>query len=316
MKITNSHKVLKHFKAESIKGTYYTIECNPQLRYNNNGQISPLECFNFLYSNKDIEQVAPIYVSNNAREKSKSIDLQKFFNSNWMEHFNSRKMLKKFFTKDFCYVVAVLTSLGGSGFLIQKRRIEAPTEETSYMAFTGEQNYQQINSQIQKLKDDEASMINQKLDACKGDYSQITALAKLIYKVEIKNSREDVFHWLFEYSTGYNVRHEDLQMILFLLFAEIKTKEINTSNPKFNKKEIVNFSSTSIFCADVNYDTTTTSSAFKVNGFFRWQHYGENNSLIKLIYVDEFEKNGYTRTAGKLRLENEEGGDMSKCTQN
>lgn len=42
------------------------------------------------------------------------------------------------------------------------------------------------------------------------------------------------------------------------------------------------------------------TEGFMVSGHFRLQPYGEGRSLRKLIYIEPFEKHGYTRTAKKL----------------
>ena len=42
------------------------------------------------------------------------------------------------------------------------------------------------------------------------------------------------------------------------------------------------------------------SDGFKVSGHLRLQRYGEQKSKVKLIYIDEFEKQGYTRTAKSI----------------
>jgi hypothetical protein len=48
------------------------------------------------------------------------------------------------------------------------------------------------------------------------------------------------------------------------------------------------------------YTTLVKSDSFKVRGHFRLQPFGSTKAQRKLIWINEFMKNGYTREAKKL----------------
>ena len=53
------------------------------------------------------------------------------------------------------------------------------------------------------------------------------------------------------------------------------------------------------------FKTIIRTEGFKVRGHFRLQPYGEGRKERKLIYIEDYEKHGYTRTAKKLLSEGE-----------
>jgi hypothetical protein len=102
--------------------------------------------------------------------------------------------------------------------------------------------------------------------------------------------------------TSTSVIGDIFTLLLFLKYCEVETKIISA-----NKKEkhvgikYVNETKNNIEVLDSSYFTTIIKSeGFPVNGHFRWQPYGPHLSLKKLIWIDQFEKTGYTRTAKVL----------------
>jgi hypothetical protein len=100
-------------------------------------------------------------------------------------------------------------------------------------------------------------------------------------------------------------------MILFMKYCELDTKLI-----KANRKDhhigikYVNETKRNIEILDSTWFTTLVKSeGFGVRGHFRFQPYGPNNSLRKLIWIDAFEKEGYTRQAKVLNQPNNENND-------
>jgi hypothetical protein len=93
------------------------------------------------------------------------------------------------------------------------------------------------------------------------------------------------------------------QVLLYLEFAETK---LVTTSPKSRRygtmsagNKVLNDTNETIFVVDSCWDTTIKTSGFPVRGFFRWQPVGPGRNEVKLIWIDEFIKQGYTRTAGK-----------------
>lgn len=95
-------------------------------------------------------------------------------------------------------------------------------------------------------------------------------------------------------------------LLLFLQFAEIEVVEIlGTENDKPVKIRISNekyLSESSVPIEIINsnwFKSIIRKAAFRVSGHFRLQPYGVNNSLRKLIWISEFQKDGYIMPAKK-----------------
>jgi len=93
-----------------------------------------------------------------------------------------------------------------------------------------------------------------------------------------------------------------LSTITFKQFAEIETKEIGGKDypkkVKIGKEKYLNESPCQINVLDSKWFThTVRSDGFKVSGHFRLQPFGEGMKKRKLIYIEDFEKSGYTSTA-------------------
>lgn len=92
-----------------------------------------------------------------------------------------------------------------------------------------------------------------------------------------------------------------ISFCLFKKYCEIETKVID---PKVSRREKVagkkylNETNKRIKILDATWFTNiVVSGAFGVSGHLRWQRYGPGNTQKKLIWIDEFQKEGYIRKA-------------------
>lgn len=90
---------------------------------------------------------------------------------------------------------------------------------------------------------------------------------------------------------------------VFLQFADVETKLLKSGH-EIREGVMCKYKSNLDFpitVVDATWFTTLVhSDAFKVRGHFRLQPYGPENSKRKLIWINEFQKDGYTREAKKL----------------
>lgn len=88
-------------------------------------------------------------------------------------------------------------------------------------------------------------------------------------------------------------------LLLFLKYCDLQTKEIKPQAREWHiGTKYLNETKQKIEVLDSTWFTTITrSESFGVRGHFRMQPCGHNLSERKLIWVDSFEKQGYTRTA-------------------
>lgn len=91
-------------------------------------------------------------------------------------------------------------------------------------------------------------------------------------------------------------------MVLFLKYCEVETKLVKASKKeKHIGVKYVNETKNNIEILDSTWFTTIVKSdGFPVSGHFRFQPYGPSNSLRKLKWISDYEKQGYTRTAKVL----------------
>lgn len=110
-------------------------------------------------------------------------------------------------------------------------------------------------------------------------------------------SREDI-------QREWDSSHGELLLFLaFLKYVEVQTKYLP---PKSRLKDInckyVNETSSHVKVLDSTYFTNLVKSdGFKVRGHFRFQACGPDLKHRKLIWINDFEKHGYTRKAGILQ---------------
>lgn len=105
----------------------------------------------------------------------------------------------------------------------------------------------------------------------------------------VKNSEENVFNLIL--------------MTLFIKYAEIDIKILAA---KSKDNGIVcrysNLTKSRVTILDSKWFTTLVKSdSFKVRGHFRLQPFGEGLKDKKLIWINDFEKSGYTATARKIK---------------
>lgn len=92
------------------------------------------------------------------------------------------------------------------------------------------------------------------------------------------------------------------QIEMFKKFSQIETKLINgNSKQTINRIKCVNDTRLPVTHLDSLWFTNLVKSeAFKVSGHFRWQNKKENGIWKKdLIWINDFEKSGYSRKATK-----------------
>jgi hypothetical protein len=107
-----------------------------------------------------------------------------------------------------------------------------------------------------------------------------------------------------ENDSNYNITYPAQIVISFLLFktyADIEYKLIDGIKQKksiVNGEKIINGTELPIEYIDSTWFVTLIhTEGFKVSGHFRLQPYGKGLEKRKLIYINEFEKIGYTRKA-------------------
>lgn len=92
-----------------------------------------------------------------------------------------------------------------------------------------------------------------------------------------------------------------LSLLAFLQYAETEKVEVyNGAKKKHDGETIVNSLGYNVKYIDSRWvREIIRTEGFKVRGHFRMQRYGEGHALRKLIYINEFQKHGYHRRAGK-----------------
>jgi hypothetical protein len=129
-----------------------------------------------------------------------------------------------------------------------------------------------------------------------------------------ENAHADYLHYRDEpnnkYSTSMQIPSLDnellnkaLKILAFIRYADIEVRVLNNTNKTTVIKgdKIENNLNTKVDVLDATwYTTLIRTEGFKVSGHFRLQPYGEGMKDKKLIWISDFEKKGYTRTAKKL----------------
>lgn len=89
-----------------------------------------------------------------------------------------------------------------------------------------------------------------------------------------------------------------VKLLSFLIYGEITEKEIpSKSSIRNGMKCIKNSSKLKITYCDTLWRQRISTSGFIVKGHFRFQPFGKNRRKRKLIWIEEFSKNGYHRKA-------------------
>jgi hypothetical protein len=127
----------------------------------------------------------------------------------------------------------------------------------------------------------------------------------------LHENEELLFHSYVHLQSNDEVASEAVKIIianeLFIHFADIETKELQPSRQIWDGPTCLynNKSKFPIKVIDSAWYTNLISSgAFKVRGHFRLQPCGEKLSKRKLIWISDFEKDGYTRKAKISNNEN------------
>ena len=123
----------------------------------------------------------------------------------------------------------------------------------------------------------------------------------LIIYYEQKPYQKSIDYWISK--DCKELVHELLGRLFLILnfirYAKIEDKLLVAGSKIFyNSTKYVNNSMSNIITVDSSWFTTIVkSNSFKVRGHFRLQPYKDR---VELIWIDEFEKTGYTRKAKKL----------------
>lgn len=102
--------------------------------------------------------------------------------------------------------------------------------------------------------------------------------------------------------TDISIFADILSLLLFLKYCDQETKIVNAKRREHHAGvKYVNETPQNIEILDSTWFTTIVrSEGFKVGGHFRMQPCGPERSQRKLIWISDFEKTGYTRTAKVL----------------
>lgn len=113
---------------------------------------------------------------------------------------------------------------------------------------------------------------------------------------------EKTFIWKGHYDNGFNHTHYFAFLVSFICFMKYCETETKIIKPNGREHHIgtkyVNETKSKIEIVDSTWFTTIVrSEGFNVRGHFRFQPFGAGLADRKLIWIDGFEKSGYTRTA-------------------
>jgi hypothetical protein len=104
-----------------------------------------------------------------------------------------------------------------------------------------------------------------------------------------------------------------IQTLIFLEFSELETVTVkpNGKIKTVGEGKILNGTNYNIVIVDSTWNKKIiVAGEFSVSGHLRFQPYGANRQRRKLIYIDEFKKQGYVRNAKK---ELEQGKTQMEC---
>jgi hypothetical protein len=131
----------------------------------------------------------------------------------------------------------------------------------------------------------------------KDETKQITFFSEVIWKALLQ---ED---YTYEY-VAPSIINETLSMVMFLKFADVETKYLKEGQrEKAIDCKYVNETKSNIQIINCTWFTNLVKSdAFKVRGHFRLQPKKKDGEWTKeLIWINDFQKEGYTRKAGILK---------------
>ena len=95
-----------------------------------------------------------------------------------------------------------------------------------------------------------------------------------------------------------------MKMILFTELSDIETVMLNPGQSQGTKREgkNMNESNVPVIIVDSAWNKKTVTGAFGVRGHMRKARVGAGRSDIRYIYIEAFEKSGYTRTYKQKQL--------------
>jgi len=131
------------------------------------------------------------------------------------------------------------------------------------------------------------------------------ALAMFVQKMQDGSVKEYISKRAREFNTtDITIFTDVFTLLLFIKYCDIETKVID---PKKSRKETfagqkyLNETDKRITVLDSTWFTNLiVSGAFGVKGHLRWQPYGPGLSQKKLIWIDDYTKEGYARRAKVL----------------
>ncbi len=121
-------------------------------------------------------------------------------------------------------------------------------------------------------------------------------------------SNDEIYGWEYSDQEGrawYGKIHDYvMSFLLFYNFTESETHIIHgvdsglSRRLKLNDEKFLNETKNNIEIIDLTYFTKLIRTGeFEVSGHFRIQHFGQGNSEAKIIFIENYKKNGYTRGA-------------------
>jgi len=124
---------------------------------------------------------------------------------------------------------------------------------------------------------------------------------------EMQNN-DEIYGWEYSEQEGrswYGKIHDYvMSFILFYNYTDTETKVLHgidsgeQRRAKLNGEKFLNASKNDIEIIDSSYFTKIIRTGeFGVSGHFRVQRYGVGSSETKIVYIDNYKKNGYTRNA-------------------
>lgn len=156
-----------------------------------------------------------------------------------------------------------------------------------------------FNSLIILLDNDKSGMIKVDRQGTDFDFFYLKGLNEFS---SIDKVYFDTYSFLtkeFNLSNGCDGTRFVIQLLAYLYYGEITTRHIiSKSTIKIGSfTRITNNTKLNITFVDTLWKQRICVNGFKVSGHFRLQPFGEERKKRKLIWIEEFNKNGYNRRA-------------------
>ena len=98
-----------------------------------------------------------------------------------------------------------------------------------------------------------------------------------------------------------------LRYMAFYFFAEVETKTLDKKNKKAHYQDckyVSEFDEPIIIFNSMWFQNLVKSESFNVRGHFAFRAHGEGRKERRLVWINEFQKSGYTREAGITKANN------------